>query len=178
VVVMIVMRDYVDAGAFRRLVRRTAATRPMTWVYIRIQQPIDHVINRLTWGRTTASELLSGIPVVMLTTTGARTGKPRIVPVVGIADGDRLAVIASNYGRPGNPGWCHNLRADPAATVGVDGVQRRVRARELTGAERAQAFRRAAAMHPGFVVYQNRAATRSIPVFSLEPAVDGRSGAG
>lgn len=162
-------RDYANAGLWRRMVRRTAATRPMTWVYTRIQRPLDEVLHRATRGRTTVSSLLSGLPVVMLTTTGARSGLPRTVPVVAIPDGDRLIVIASNYGRPHHPAWCHNLRAHPRATVSVNGVTRAIEARELSGPERDACFQRAVQLYPGFVTYRDRATDRRIPVLVLDP---------
>jgi deazaflavin-dependent oxidoreductase (nitroreductase family) len=161
--------DYANAGLFRRLVRRTAATRPMTWLYTRIQQPVDEIVCRLTRGRATASSWTSGIPVVMLTTTGARSGQPRTVPVVGVPDGDGLVVIASNYGRPHHPAWYHNLRAHPRATVSTDGQTREVVARELSGQERDACFERVVRLHPGFVLYQDRASDRPIPVLVLDP---------
>lgn len=58
----------------------------------------------------------------MLTTTGARTGQPRTLPVLGLPDGDRFVVIASNFGQRHNPAWYHNLRAHPQATVTANGV--------------------------------------------------------
>jgi deazaflavin-dependent oxidoreductase (nitroreductase family) len=161
---------YAETGAFRRLVRRTAATRPLIWLYIRIQRPTDRLVYALTRGRATASSVLSGIPVVMLTTTGAKTGQPRTLPVVAIADGEGYVMIASNYGSPHHPAWYHNLRAHPQATVTADGVERPVEAHELTGEERDRAYREAAELHPAFDVYEQRTQGRTIPVLRLEPA--------
>ena len=76
-------RDFASAGPLRRMVRKTAATTPMTWLYTRIQQPIDQALYRRTRGRITASSLLSGLPVVLLTTTGAKSGRRWTVPVLG-----------------------------------------------------------------------------------------------
>lgn len=163
-------RKYAEVGLFQRLVRRTAASRPMTWLCVRTQQRLDQLVYELTRGRTTISSLLSGLPVVMLTTTGAKTGRPRTLPVLGLPDGDRLIVIASNYGRPQHPAWYHNLRADPQATVTVHGVTRNVEAHELTGPERDRCFQNATTTHPGFVTYQVRAADRLIPVLTLDPS--------
>jgi deazaflavin-dependent oxidoreductase (nitroreductase family) len=135
-----VSRDYTTSGGFRRLVRRTATTRPMTWLYLRVQQHTDHLLYRLTPGHATVSSLLSRLPVVMLTTTGARTGRPHTLPVLGVPDGDGLVVIASNCGRPRYPPWCHNLLAHLRATVTVDRTTLPVEARELSGPERDQCF--------------------------------------
>jgi deazaflavin-dependent oxidoreductase (nitroreductase family) len=162
-------RDYASTGPLRRMVRKTAATMPLTWLCTRIQQPTDQAVYRLTRGRLTASSLLSGLPVVLLTTTGARSGRRWTVPVLGIPDGESLIVVASNYGRPRHPAWYHNLRALPVAKVSVNGVTRQVRARELAGPEREAHFERAAALYPGFLVYRERAAGRRIPVLLLAP---------
>lgn len=158
---------YEEAGRLRRAVRQTAATRSTARLFGRIQQPTDTLVFRLSGGRTTASSWLAGVPLVMLTTTGARTGLPRTLPVLGLRDDDAVVVIASNFGRPRHPAWYHNLRADPQARVAVEGVTRAVEARELVGAERERQFRRAVAIYPGFERYR-RWAGRSIPVLRLE----------
>ncbi len=163
------MYGYKEASALRRLVRRTAATRPMTWLYVRIQQRADRFVYRLTRGRTTLSSWLSGLPVVMLTTTGAKTGQRRTVPLLGLLDGAQFVLIASNYGRRRNPAWYHNLRAHPRASVTVEGVTYEVEARDLTGEERERYFQRGVEMYPGFAQYRRWAADRRIPVIKLDP---------
>lgn len=140
--------DYGDTGWFRRAVRRAASTRAMARLYGRIQQPTDTFVYRLSRGRTTLSSWLAGVELVMLTTTGARTGLPRTLPVLGMRDGDAIVVIASNFGRRHHPGWYYNLRAQPQALVVVAGVRRTVEARELAGIERERRFRRAVEIYP------------------------------
>jgi deazaflavin-dependent oxidoreductase (nitroreductase family) len=161
---------YAQVGPFRRLVRATAATRAVTWVAVRTQQPLDHLVYRTTGGRATLSSWLSGLPVIMLTVTGARTGQRRTVPVVAIPAGAGLIVIASNYGRPHHPAWYHNLRSQPRATVTVNGRTHEVEAHELLGQERDRCFEQAVGMHPGFAIYRTRAANRRITVMRLDPA--------
>ena len=104
-------------GPLRRLVRKAAAIVPMSLVPARMLPRIDRGFYRLSRGRTTLSAWVSGLPIVMLTTTGARTGQPRTLPVLGLTEGDRLVLIASNFGRTSNPGWYHNLRAHPEAVI-------------------------------------------------------------
>ena len=87
-----------------------------------IQEPLDRLVYRLTNGTTTASAWLAGVKITMLTTTGAKTRRQRTVPVLGLREGEDMIVIASNFGRPHNPAWYHNLRAHPNATIVVDGV--------------------------------------------------------
>ena len=163
------MRSYGEARAAHRLVRRTAATRPMARVYGVIQQPLDRLVYRLSGGDTTASAWLAGVEITMLTTTGAKTGLRRTLPVLGLRDGESTIVIASNYGRPRNPSWYYNLRANPRATIVVDGITRDVVARELSGSERARCYQRGEDVFPGFTNYRRWASNRQIPVLRLEP---------
>ena len=123
-------------GPLRRLVQMVPAILPMSFVPARTLPRIDRGFYRLSHEHTTFSAWVSGLPVVMLTSTGARTGKPRTLPVLGLPDGDRLVVIASNYGRPNNPGWYHNLLAHPRAVVTWEGSSVQMQARELKGEER------------------------------------------
>jgi deazaflavin-dependent oxidoreductase (nitroreductase family) len=166
------MNTYRHARAFHRLVRRTAATRLMAKVYGVIQQPLDRLVYRLTAGTTTASSWLAGVEITMLTTTGARTGMPRTLPVLAFADGDDTIVIASNFGRPRNPSWYHNLHAQPHATIVVDGVRREVVARALDGSDRERGYGRGEEIFPGFTHYRRWARHRQIPVLRLDPLAE------
>jgi deazaflavin-dependent oxidoreductase (nitroreductase family) len=164
------MYGYKEASPLQRIVRRTAGTRPMAWLYIRIQQRIDRYVYGFTGGRTTASSWLSGLPVIMLTTIGAKTGQRRTVPLLGLLDGEQLVVIASNFGQRHHPSWYYNLQAHPRASVTIEGVTHEVEAHELTGEEREQYFQRAIEMYPPFVHYRQWADDRGIPVIKLDPA--------
>ncbi len=141
----------------------------MAKFYGMIQQPLDLLVYRVSGGATTASSWLAGVEIAMLTTTGARSGRPRTLPVLGLSDGEDSILIASNFGRVRDPSWCHNLRADPRARIAVDGVSRDVVARELKGAEREVGYRRGEAIFPGFTHYRRWAANREIPVFRACP---------
>ena len=151
----------------QRTVRTTAATRPLAWLYARIQQPLDRLVYRLSGRRTTVTSWMAGVQIVMLTTTGARSKRPRTVPVLAIRDQDTLILIASNFGRPRNPSWYHNLRADPRAHAEIAGAGNDYTARELDGEERERCFRLGAEIYPGFNHYV-RWADRRIPVLRLE----------
>ena len=162
------MKRYSQTGRFHRLVRRAAATRPMARLFAVIQEPIDRFVYRISRGRVTASSWLGGLEVSMLTTTGARTGRPRTLPVLALPEGERMVLIASNFGRSRNPSWYHNLRANPRATLVFGGTRRDVVARDLSGAERECGYRLAEQMFPAFTHYRRWAANRRIPVLSLE----------
>jgi deazaflavin-dependent oxidoreductase (nitroreductase family) len=161
---------YDRANQFQKLVRRFAASGPGSWLFARIAPGLDRPIHRLTRGRHTLGSLLTGLPVVMLTTTGARSGQPRTVPILGIPVTVGIAVIASNWGQARHPGWYHNLRAHPEAQVVVEGVRQRVRAVEAEGERRAEIWAKGLRVYPGFGVYERRTAHRRISVFVLEPA--------
>jgi deazaflavin-dependent oxidoreductase (nitroreductase family) len=125
---------------------------------------------RATRGRYTFASLAAGIPVVMLTTTGARSGQPRTSPVLGFPTPDGLVVIASNFGQRHHPAWYHNLRADPRGQVTVDGRTRPFVAREVTGEDRARLWREGLEIYPGWAAYERRAGGRRIAVLVLDPA--------
>ena len=146
-----------------RAVRRLIATRPATWLLARTIHHVDAAVLQLSGGRTTAAALLSGLPVVALTTTGARSGQPRTVPLVVVPDGDRLILIASNWGQARHPAWYYNLKANPRVTVTRSGQTRPYLAREAIGEERAACWAKAVAIYPGYVGYAERAG-REIPV--------------
>jgi deazaflavin-dependent oxidoreductase (nitroreductase family) len=160
---------YDQANVVQRFLRRFAASGPGAWLFARVLHHIDRPVHRFTRGRYTFASLLSGIPVVMLTTTGAKTGQPRTVPVLGIPTPAGVAVIASNFGQYRHPAWYHNLRAHPDADVVVDGIHRRVRAVEADRERRMQIWQQGLRVYPGFGQYEKRASHRCISVFVLEP---------
>jgi deazaflavin-dependent oxidoreductase (nitroreductase family) len=163
---------YEEANPIKRFMRRLASLAPISWLFARVLHHIDRPIYRLSRGRYTFTSWVSGLPVVMLTSTGARTGQQRTFPVLGLPDGDNLAVIASNYGQRHNPAWYHNLRAHPAATVTVGGVTRRVQAHEVIGGEWERLWQQALEVYPAWAAYERRAAPRHIPVIMLAPVND------
>lgn len=108
-----------------------------------------------------------GAPLLLLTTTGAKTGRRLTSPLMYNTDGDRLLIFASKGGAPTNPAWYHNLVANPAATVELGTQTFEVAATVLRGEERDRLFARHAAQYPQFAAYQANT-TRTIPVIALE----------
>ncbi len=108
-------------------------------------------------------------PMLLLTTTGAKSGQLRMAPLVYTTDGDRMVIIASKGGAPTNPDWYHNLVANPVATVEVGTEKYQARATVTEGTERERLFNQQAEMMPGFAEYQKKT-TRQIPVVVLERA--------
>jgi deazaflavin-dependent oxidoreductase (nitroreductase family) len=129
------------------------------------QQLIDEF--RATGGKVSGQ--FAGAPLLLLTTTGAKSGQERTTPLAYTRDGERFVVIASKGGAPTNPDWYHNLRAHPAATIEVGSERYAVRATVPEGAERQRLYDQMAARMPGFAEYQ-RNTSRLIPVVLLERA--------
>jgi deazaflavin-dependent oxidoreductase (nitroreductase family) len=109
------------------------------------------------------------LDVLLLTTTGRRTGKARTVPLLYTGTGGSYAVVASKGGADLDPAWCVNLRASPAALVDLGGKRIRVEARETEGDERERLWRQMADGYQGYDNYKQKT-SRQIPVFVLEPA--------
>jgi deazaflavin-dependent oxidoreductase (nitroreductase family) len=121
-------------------------------------------------GRIRRSLLLAGgQPVLGLTTTGRRSGKPRSTVVAYVRHGDAYAIGALNLGSDSDPGWCVNLRADPSAFVTVNGELKAVRARQASGEEAERLWRAFIARLPA-IANTLRLARREVPLFVLEPA--------
>lgn len=159
---------YDDANWFQKLMRRFAASGPGSWIFARTAQHIDRRVFRWTHGRQTFGSLITGLPVVMLTTTGAKTGQQRTVPVLGIRMDEGIAVIASNWGQRRHPAWYHNLRANPEGEMSVDGAERHFRAVEATGERRRRIWDAGLRIYPGWSQYEKRAGDRQIVIFVLE----------
>lgn len=108
----------------------------------------------------------AGTPLLILTTTGAKSGQPRLAPLAFDRDGDALVIIASKGGAPTNPDWYHNIKANPVVTVEVGTETFQAVATEVTGNERERLFDQVVAKMPGFGDYQKNT-SRRIPVVTL-----------
>ena len=162
--------DAKTPNGFQRITQRVASSRPGAWLFSRTLYPVDKALFKVTGGRLTVPGLMAGLPVIMLTTTGARSGKSRTMPLLGIPVDDDLAVIGSNYGQMSTPGWVYNLEADPSATVGYRDRTVAVTARLADDNETDQAFALAASVYSGYPKYRTRASHRAIRAFVLESA--------
>ncbi len=109
-----------------------------------------------------------GAPLLLLHTTGAKSGQARINPVMYLADGDNYVVFASKAGAPTSPDWYHNLVANPRASIEVGDKTTKVVARVAEVDEREGLFSRQKVLYPGFADYEAKT-TRQIPVVILEP---------
>ena len=111
---------------------------------------------------------LNGLPVIILTSLGAKTGKVRKTPLMRVENDGEYAVVASLGGAPKHPVWYYNLIANPHVELQDGPVRRDYRAREVQGAERDTWWDRAVTAYPGYAEYQKNT-DRTIPVFVLTP---------
>jgi deazaflavin-dependent oxidoreductase (nitroreductase family) len=152
-------------GVFRRLAQRVGGTRVGVLAIGWMVSPLERQLYRRTGGRLS---LTGRAPVLLLTTTGRRTGKARTVPLFYLRDGDRFVICNVNPGfeRP-NP-WTLNLRAEPRAKVQVGGCTVTVRAHAASGHELNRYWPRLTKMWPAYQTFHDKGGKRS--VFVLERA--------
>ena len=159
-------------SAFNRLVHRVGSSAWGARLFSRLQHRFDGAVFRLSGGRQTLTGILAGLPVIVLETVGAKTGRSRTSPLVYLhdpAESGQLGLIASNWGGQRNPGWYYNLKAHPAAYGIINGQRRSFEAHEAGPAEYARIWAQAVALYPGFALYKVRAAHRHIPIMMLRP---------
>lgn len=159
------------ANAAQRAIQKVSGSKPGSWLFQRTLYPLDKKLYSASKGKVTLPGLLAGLPVIMLSTVGAKTGQKRTMPLVGLPmESGSVAVIGSNYGQERTPGWIFNLRAQPEATVGYQGTEVDVVARLASDEEADEAFAAAAPIYGGFASYRERASHRKIEVYLLDPA--------
>ncbi|SKD27348.1 Deazaflavin-dependent nitroreductase [Mycobacteroides abscessus subsp. massiliense] len=148
-----------------RLAAKFAATKPGSWV-IRKLTPLDRAVMQRTGSRYTVLGPL-GLSTLLLTTTGRKSGRPRVSPLLYLHDCDRIALVGSNFGQEKHPAWTANLLADPRAKVTLAGQTIDVLATPLEGPERDDYYRRFESMLEVYSAYKGRTG-REIRVFTLE----------
>lgn len=161
-------------SAFHTLMQKLASSRLGAWYFSRTQHHADRLFLKLTNGRATMTGILSGLPVVMLTTTGAKSGLSRTTPLLCIRhnhDSDTFALVASNWGQKHYPAWYFNLKANPRATCTIGGKGGDYTAREAGGEEYERYWQRAMDTYLGFPSYKQRVGERHIPIMVMTPAV-------
>ena len=156
----------------QRAVWKVSASRPGSWVFARSLHRVDKALLAMSHGRVTSAGLLAGIPVLTLTTTGARTNLPRTVPLLGVPYGDDIAIIGTRFGQPGTPAWYYNLRADPRAEVTFRETRVRAAVREASEDERPVIWAAARTIYAGYEAYGRRITGRKIRIMVLSTAVD------
>jgi deazaflavin-dependent oxidoreductase (nitroreductase family) len=153
---------------WERLLERVAASPAGGWFFVEIAHRVDSVLLKLTKGRFS---IAVGQPVLLLTVKGAKSGVPRDTPLLYVADGDNLVVVASKAGSPHHPAWYHNVRANPTVDIlAPRGRSGRYVGHEAMGEERARLWDEVNDLYAGYDVYHGRAGARLIPVMVFSRA--------
>lgn len=156
-------------AAWKRAMKSLVATQPGAAIHRKIAAPLDASVMRITKGRVSLG--VGVLPVVVLFSTGARSGRQRETPLVYFTDGDDVILIASNYGGTRHPGWYHNLIAHPDCELRIGDRGGRFVAREATDDDRDRLFALAVDLYEGYANYAKRTdGTRTIRVLRLTPA--------
>lgn len=156
--------------SLHRLIPHISSSRIGAKIFAPILHHFDRVFLKLSGGRRTLTGALSGLPVVMLTTKGAKSGLNRTVPLLYIQNPDNpdeIALIASNWGQYAYPAWYFNLSANPQASTNINGQIKTYRAHEASGDEYERFWQLATKVYWGFPRYKERASHRRIPIMIL-----------
>lgn len=156
-----------SGGGRRRLPAWTPGQERVANVVIRIMSALNVWVYRASGGRI-GGRFLRGAPVLLLTTRGRKSGEPRVAPLLYLADGERVVIVASKGGMAKSPLWYGNLVAHPDCEVEIGPTRRAMRARTASAAEKAALWPRLVAMYRDYDDYQSRT-DRDIPVVILEP---------
>lgn len=156
-----------------RVNKGIASSKPGAWFFSRALYRMDKPVFRLSKGKHSAASIFTGLPLIMLTTIGAKSGQTRTVPLLAIPDGDNLILIASNWGQSHSPSWYYNLRANPKAKIAIQGKSKRSYiAHEATGEEWDRLWQKAVDTYAGYATYRRRIAAgnnRHIPIMVMTP---------
>ncbi|HTY16276.1 MAG TPA: nitroreductase family deazaflavin-dependent oxidoreductase [Myxococcota bacterium] len=151
----------------RRLPSYTPRQERIASPLIRAMSAANTWVYRLSGGRV-GGRFLRGAPVLLLTTIGRKSGRPRTAPLLYLEDGDELVIVASKGGMSQHPVWFLNLEANPDVEVELGSTRRRMRARRASDEEKAKLWPRLVAMYRDYDDYQART-DRNIPVVILAP---------
>jgi deazaflavin-dependent oxidoreductase (nitroreductase family) len=160
--------DPTDPRRIRKAIMEPAAlSGPGRWYLMHVAPRIDGSLGRVSGGRLMS---LPGIPLLLLTHTGAKSGRAYTTPLVYFTDGDDAILMASNYGQERHPAWLRNVSANPEVTLTARGRGGRYRARiEPDGPERDRLFALAKRLTRAYESYEERAVGRTIQVVVCSP---------
>jgi len=155
-------------NAYQKFIHRFIMLRPVTAFFAPRAHQMDKALLRFTKGKFSITGLM-GWPIIEITTIGAKTGHLHTMPLIGVIDNEKIAIIASSFGREHNPGWYYNLKAHSECSVLFRGKTQKYTAREIHGNEYEKYWQMAVSYYKGYEKYKERAAPRHIPVMILEP---------
>ena len=156
-------------GPVKRAMTRLTATSAGRWFGMNVAEKVDAKLLARTNGRVALPGAV--MPIASMTTTGAKSGRPRTTPILYFTQGDDVILIASNFGRQKHPAWLHNLRRNPEFTMFSKGQGGRYVAKEVEDrAERDRLYALAVQVFSGYAGYEDRASNRHIRVMRCSPA--------
>jgi len=155
---------------FQALIQRFASTRAGAWLFSQVLHHLDDAVVALTRGRTSAPEVLAGLPVLDVTTTGRKSGLRRTSHLIAVPIGDTLALLGTNFGQPSTPAWVLNLEADPRISITYRRRTSQATARPASDDEHAAVLAGSAQVYGGYLTYQQRITDRRLRIFVLDPA--------
>jgi deazaflavin-dependent oxidoreductase (nitroreductase family) len=158
----------VKPNSYQKFSHRFLMLKPVSAILAIVLHRADTLLLRLTKGKRTFTRI-AGLPIIQLTAKGAKSGQWRTMPLVGVPDGEKFVLIASNFGQKHHPGWYHNLKTHPECQVRLNGRLQTCVARESMGDERERYFQLAVSYYAGYESYEARAVPRKVPVMVLEP---------
>jgi deazaflavin-dependent oxidoreductase (nitroreductase family) len=167
-----------EPNTAQRAMWHVSSSRPGAWLFAKSGLHLDRFLLRLSNGQVTLATLVAGIPVITIVTTGARTGRTRATPLLGVPFAGDVAVIGTRFGQKGTPGWYYNLRADPAIQVIYRDKSTAAVAREARGEERQAIWGRARQIYGGYDAYARRIKDRQIHIMLLSMPVTSASDTG
>lgn len=155
---------------WQKIVQKLAMTEVISSRFLsKYLHRIDAAALKWSNGRTSLTTILSGLPVVTLITTGAKSGKSREVLLAGYPHGEDIVLVASSFGSFNYPAWYHNLCANPTAQISLNGGIRKYQARIVDRQEREKYWQLVMDYYPGYLAYERRAGGREIPILLLQP---------
>ena len=158
------------SNAVQRGMQKVASSRPGSWAFSKGLHHADRWMFKVSKGRLTVPGFIAGLPILMVTTTGAKSGEKRTMPLVAVPIADDLAIIGTNFGQANTPGWVYNLEADPNGSVSYRDRDTAFVARRATPEETELALTAAARVYPGYDKYRERISGREVKVFVLQVA--------
>jgi deazaflavin-dependent oxidoreductase (nitroreductase family) len=150
-----------------RRIERIASSKAAGWYFLNVANKIDKRLLPATNGRFSTAP---GRQILVIEVIGAKSARPRRIPLQFITDGDDIVLIASKAGAAKHPAWYHNLRANPGAEVWAKGRSGRYRASVIEGPDYDRLWRKAVEYYSGYDRYQQRAGERKIPLVRLTRA--------
>lgn len=160
---------YRQPNPIQRAMQAFGSSKPGAWFFSKTLATLDGLVHKASKGRTSLPAVLAGLPVLMVTTTGRKSGKPRTTPLIAVPLAEDLALLGTNFGQTATPAWVLNLEADPSAVVVYRDTEVPVLARPATDDERAAVWRASSGIYGGYEKYQQRITGRDIRIFALEP---------